>query len=269
MISGLGAAAVAEFDHVLCNQARKVRKRSVFVSVCIVWISIYMCIFGMTKQIAIALHKWLLLAVASHSHSHMQTQQQCCIIRSLNWTRRFLVIFWFVLSHVKRHDGIQTHWTSRQLSTKHECCTNTFKSAARMYVCLYMYWTAAAASHAHNASHRNAYVFFRVVVCVFLSRILFFMRSRLFVVCGYLWYLSLYRASLHIVYKARQQQQNELTKYRLMLLRVRWVLAQWATQSVVFSVSGRRPIYYSIRQKKKNNNNNNNKSFAIFFLFFK
>lgn len=166
MISGLEAAAVAEFDHVLCNHARKVRKRSVFVSVCIVWISIYMCIFGMTKQIAIALHKRLLLAVASHSHSHMQTQQQCYIIRSLNWTRRFLVIFWFVLSHVKRHDGIQTHWTSRQLSTKHECCTNTFKSAARMYVCT---CTEQQQHHMHTTHRIAMHTYFSVWLFVSFS----------------------------------------------------------------------------------------------------
>lgn len=244
MISGLGAAAVAEFDHVLCNQAREVRKRSVFVSVCIVWISIYMCIFGMTKQIAIALHKRLLLRTLTCKHSNN-------VVLFVHWIEQGA--FWLYSGLFFRMLNVTTIF--KHIEHRGSCQPNTIVAqihSNQRPVCMYMYWTAAAASHAHNASHRNAYVFFLCgCLCLSLSRILFFMRLRLFVVCGYLWYLSLYRASLHIVYKARQQQQNELTKYRLMLLRVRWVLAQWATQSVVFSVSGRTPIYYSIRQKKE------------------
>lgn len=144
----------------LCNQARKVRKRSVFVSVCIVWISIYMCIFGMTKQIAIALHKRLLLRTRTCKHSNN-------VILFVHWIEQGA--FWLysglffrmlnvtmIFKHIKHRGSCQPNTNVAQIHLK--------QPPVRMY----MYWTAAA-SHAHNASHRNAYVFLRLVVCFFLS----------------------------------------------------------------------------------------------------
>lgn len=164
MISGHGAAAVAEFDHVLCNQAREVRKRSVFVSVCIVWISIYMCIFGMTKQIAIALHKRLLLRTRTCKHSNN-------VVLFVHWIEQGA--FWLYSGLFFRMLNVTTIF--KHIEHRGSCQPNTIVAQIHlnqppvcMYVCI---CTEQQQQHHMHTTHRIAMhtYFFCVVVCVFLS----------------------------------------------------------------------------------------------------
>lgn len=163
-------------------------------------------VFGMTKLIDYS----SLTTVASHTHIVPQNSHIYIVHISMVlvcWTGQgAFLLFRFILSY-----SMCTLYSVHGTTFKHIEPKRERKKTKRM---LHKYTETQRTNkrnmrqhHMHNTIQRIAMHVLCPCPCLCLSYS--FVRLFFFFVCEYLWFLSLYRASLHSVLTMRQQQQQQ------------------------------------------------------------